>query len=67
MARTLSLVASVLDMAPSRLAALLLQTGQTFRVGLLAEGGARALERRQHAGRVELALVVAVVGRLAPT
>ena len=54
MARTFSLVACVLDMALSKLRALLLQGGEPLGVGLLAEGGAGPLEGRQHAGRVEL-------------
>ena len=44
--------------------ALLLQGGQPLGVGLLAEGGARALEGRQHAGGVELGALVVGVGRL---
>ena len=58
MARTFSLVAGVLDMALSRLRALQLQGAEPLGVGLLAEGGARALEGRQHAGGIELAALV---------
>ena len=58
MARTRSLVAGVLAIALRRLRALLLQDAEPLGVGLLAEGGARALEGRQHAGGVELGALV---------
>ena len=51
-------------MALSRLRALLLQGGQPLGVGLLAEGGARALEGRQHAGGIELGALVVGARRL---
>ena len=46
-----------------KVAALGLKASQPLRVRLLAEGGARALEGRQHAGRVDLgAFSVALAG-----
>ena len=53
MPRTCSLAAGVLEHGAEQIAALGLDGRQPLGVGLLAEGGARALEGRQHAGRID--------------